>query len=560
MATGSRHTLTRLIHGVRTAAPECEPASISDGELLEAFLDRRDETAFASLVKRHGGMVLGVCQRVIGHRHDAEDAFQAVFLVLARKAGSIAPRDLVGNWLHGVAYRTALQARSRLGRHRARERQVKAMPQATATAELELQELHQVLDRELQALSEKYRVPIVLCELEGRPRREVARQLKIPEGTLSSRLAKGRALLAKRLARHDVALTAGVLTSVLAAQAASAAPAPALVASTAQAAALAIAGQSAVGVVSANVIALSQGVIKTMFLDKLKMLSVLVLGFLVGGLGAGIAGRHLSAPVQAAPADPGFLVQAKAEKRAEPEPLDGKLLLDSVVQKELRLSQSQIDRVKAISQEVDKQADGKRTESAGINKDIATRQKQIDALQWQIVELQQKINEIHAGIETERSNKLGKAAPEILSQHAVKRLREIQRQQYGLDHMLQQREMQDMLKLNDEQIKKIEAVLKERNDRFAAMPLLTTENYLGNRAAWTYGNPGIYVPQGNGLLMARPEASYALFAYGRFDHEAHNQALRKLLNVLTDTQKQILRDWIGEPYQQNSWQVLREKK
>jgi RNA polymerase sigma factor (sigma-70 family) len=127
-------------------------------------------------------MVLGVCKRVIANIHDAEDALQAVFLVLAKKAASIAQSDLVGNRLYGVAYRTALQARVRLGRRRAREIQVKDMPQPTVSSDMELHELHQALNLELNKLPDKYRVPIVLCDLEGRPRKDVAGRLKVPEG------------------------------------------------------------------------------------------------------------------------------------------------------------------------------------------------------------------------------------------------------------------------------------------------------------------------------------------------------------------------------------------
>src|SRR5579864_4983839 len=142
-------------------------------------------------------MVLGVCRRVIGNLHDAEDAFQAVFLVLAKKAGSLVPRELVGNWLYGVAYRTALQARTKLCRRRARELQVMDMPHPTVSSNFDLLDLHQALDQELCKLPDKYRVPIVLCDLESRPRKDVAGQLQIPEGTLSSRLATGRKLLAR---------------------------------------------------------------------------------------------------------------------------------------------------------------------------------------------------------------------------------------------------------------------------------------------------------------------------------------------------------------------------
>src|SRR5260221_6593076 len=167
MATRSMNRFNPLVRQVRRAALLRAPTVLSDGRLLESFLTCRDEVAFAMLVKRHGPMVLGVCRRVIGNLHDAEDAFQAVFLVLARKANSVVPRDLVGNWLHGVAYRTALQARGRLLRHRARERQVQEMPQPTVGPDLDLHELHQALDEELHGLPEKFRVAIVLCDLEG---------------------------------------------------------------------------------------------------------------------------------------------------------------------------------------------------------------------------------------------------------------------------------------------------------------------------------------------------------------------------------------------------------
>ena len=344
MAIRSTNPVNRLVQGVRRAALVRAPALLADDQLLEAFIGDHDEAAFEMLVKRHGQMVwLGVDSpsgSSACSRHDAEELPSAVFLVLARKAGSIVPRDLVANWLYGVAYRTALHARSRLGRHRARERQVRDMPHATAPPTLDLQELHQALDRELHRLAEKYRVPIVLCDLEGRSRKDVAGQLKIPEGTLSSRLAKGRELLARRLTRHGAALSAGGMASVLAEQAVTAALVPELVTSTVQAAALAAAGSSAAGVVSANVVALSQGVMKTMFLDKLKVIFVMVLGVVLGGFGVGLFGMPGPNATQAAP--PGNPLQFVQTKAAEGnnlrEPLDGKLLLDANVQKELRLS------------------------------------------------------------------------------------------------------------------------------------------------------------------------------------------------------------------------------
>src|SRR6516225_6874494 len=140
---------------------------VTDERLLESFVTRRDEAAFEALARRYGPMVLGVCRRVLGNPHDAEDAFQATFLVLVCKAASVRRREPVGSWLYGVAYRTALEAKGRLARRRVRERQVRDMPQPTAEPEEELRELLPVLDRELSRLPEYYRAAVVLCDLEG---------------------------------------------------------------------------------------------------------------------------------------------------------------------------------------------------------------------------------------------------------------------------------------------------------------------------------------------------------------------------------------------------------
>src|SRR5262245_15534171 len=233
---------------------------LGDAELLESFLTRQDEAAFGALVRRHGPMVLGVCRWVLGHAQDAEDAFQATFLVLARKAGSLGQRDLVGNWLYGVAYRTAREAKARNARRRAREKQVKDLPHPAVEPELAGPELSPTLDRELSRLPDKYRAPVVLCDLEGGSRKEVARQLNLPEGTLSSRLAAARRMLALRLARHGWAAPCAV---------ARAAVPPPLAAN-----------------VSAQAAALTEGVLQAMLLTKPKLAAVvLALGLLGAGVG-----------------------------------------------------------------------------------------------------------------------------------------------------------------------------------------------------------------------------------------------------------------------------------
>ncbi|HEY7330475.1 MAG TPA: sigma-70 family RNA polymerase sigma factor [Gemmataceae bacterium] len=254
--------------------PSCE-VERTDEELLERFVASRDAASFEVLVRRHGPMVLGVCRRVLQHPQDAEDAFQATFLVLVRKAASLCQRELLGNWLDGVAYRTALDARAAALRRRKREKQVNAMPEPEARDDPdEWRDLRPLVDRELNRLPDKYRIPIVLCDLEGKTRQDAAEALDLPVGTLSGRLTTAREMLAKRLTRHGLALSAGALGAALSPSAAPAAvPAP-LVTSTVQAA--------TAGVISSQAAALASGVVKAMLVKKLKIATVVVLTALAG--------------------------------------------------------------------------------------------------------------------------------------------------------------------------------------------------------------------------------------------------------------------------------------
>jgi RNA polymerase sigma factor (sigma-70 family) len=276
MATGQ---LIGVLHNLRRAALRHDGAGLTDAELLEAFLARRDEAAFEALVRRHGPMVLGVCQRVLRNHADAEDAFQATFLVLVRKAASVVPRSQVGNWLYGVACNTARKARAMSGKRRAKEREAGMRPRLP-TFEETGRRLQEALDEELSRLPDKYRVPIVLCELEGRPLKEAARQLGWPQGTVASRLVRGRALLGKRLARH-VAVSSGLALAVCSGLASAALP-PALVETTVRVAAHLSAGGAAARLVPAKVAALTERVLKSMLLTKLKLTAGIVLLVLLG--------------------------------------------------------------------------------------------------------------------------------------------------------------------------------------------------------------------------------------------------------------------------------------
>jgi RNA polymerase sigma factor (sigma-70 family) len=279
MASGQ---LSGVLRYLRRTTLGPDGGTMTDGQLLECFLTRRDEAAFEALVRRHGPMVLGVCRRVLHNSHDAEDAFQATFLVLVRKAASLRQRELVGNWLYGTAYRAALEARA--ARRRLQERQVSTLPEPAALDRAEVwPDLQPVLDQELSRLPDKYRVPVVFCDLEGKTRRDAARQLGIPEGTLSGRLTTARRLLAKRLARHGFALSAGALAAALSPSTASACVPPPLVVSTVKTAALSATGSAATAGVVSTTATLPLGVLKTMLLSKLRIALVCLAIGAVGG-------------------------------------------------------------------------------------------------------------------------------------------------------------------------------------------------------------------------------------------------------------------------------------
>jgi RNA polymerase sigma factor (sigma-70 family) len=279
--------MNAVIQHLRQTVLLYEGAEWTDGQLLRSYIERRDEAAFAAIVKRHGPMVWGVCCRLLRSHHDAEDAFQATFLVLVRKATAIVPRELLANWLYGVAQRTALKARALTARRQRREKQVMEMPEPAMEPDL-WDDLQPLLDQELSRLPAKYRAVIVLCDLEGRSRKEAARQLGCPEGTVASRLAVARKLLAKRLARHGLSVSGGVLAAVLSQTVVSAAVPVAVVSATIKAATLVAAGQAAAtGAVSVKVVALTEGMLKAMLLSKLKITTavLLVLATLLGGAG-----------------------------------------------------------------------------------------------------------------------------------------------------------------------------------------------------------------------------------------------------------------------------------
>jgi RNA polymerase sigma factor (sigma-70 family) len=285
-------TLADVVRDIGRAERLRSVLVLTDAQLLERFALHRDEAAFEALLYRHGPLVFGVCRRLLFDPHDAEDAFQATFLVLARKAGAVGRRALLGNWLYGVAYRVAARARKTTLRRRGRENadaDLAGVPDREPPAEPDLSPL---LHEELQRLPDKYRGPVVLCYLEGKTNEEAAAQLRWPVGTVKGRLNRARALLRSRLARRGVALTTGLL----AAQTLTAPVPAALLNGTFQAALSFAAGTAAVGgAASAPALALTKGVLQTMLLSKLKHVAAAVLSLAVFAGAGGLAYHTLAA-------------------------------------------------------------------------------------------------------------------------------------------------------------------------------------------------------------------------------------------------------------------------
>ena len=272
---------------------DCE---LTDAQLLDRFLNQREESAFTFLVQRHGPMILGVGRRVLGDAHEAEDVLQATFLILARRNRAIGGKRSIGGWLHGVAHHVALKAKAKSIAQRNREREVRTMPSARPVDELTCQELRAALYDAIASLPEKYHAPVVLCYLEGKSYDQAAQELGCPKTTLARRLTQAREILRKKLAHRGIGLTAAALATALA-DVATASPLPAILTiKTVKAAGLVLAGKSVVGCLTAGAIALAE---EAMVVAKAKLvLMVVVMGLAVGGVGWAEFGglRHSEKP------------------------------------------------------------------------------------------------------------------------------------------------------------------------------------------------------------------------------------------------------------------------
>jgi RNA polymerase sigma factor (sigma-70 family) len=373
MTARQGHLLLRFLR--RIAAPD-RAGETPDAQLLARFVGRRDEAAFAELVRRHGPVVFGVCRRLLGDTPDAEDAFQAAFLVLARRARAVSRPELLGNWLYGVAYRTALKARADAARRRVRERQVRAVDVTDPADEAARRELRQVLDDELSRLPERYRAPLVLCYLEGQTQEEAARRLGCPRKTVTTRLARACARLRGRLTRRGLALPGGAVAAALAREAPAAVPA-ALVDATTRAAALFAAGEAvAAGGVPAKAAALAKGVSNAMFVTKLKTWGFVLLAAAVIGVAAGVLAHR---PLAAEPPGPKPEGQPQPAARAADQPKEAERKTDqgklqgswAIVTAEAGGHKASEDEVKKIGLALDFAGDKVRLEQ-GDGSEVAT--------------------------------------------------------------------------------------------------------------------------------------------------------------------------------------------
>jgi RNA polymerase sigma factor (sigma-70 family) len=273
-----------LVQHLRQLCGDRPRSHLSDQDLLKSFLQSRDEAAFTALVRRHGSMAFGVCSRVLGNAHDAEDACQATFLVLARKAGSIRKRESLSSWLHGVAFRVASDLKKRRRPTHLSGAALEQAAGADALTEVTWREAAIVLDEELARLPNRYRAPLVLCYLEGLARDEAACRLGWKLSTLKGRLARGRLLMQRRLTRRGLTPAVGLLSATVAAPAAATIPSH-LAANVVKTGMLAVTGGPIM--IPSAVTSLAQGAMRSMSIAKLRLAAVVVAMTLVLTFGGG---------------------------------------------------------------------------------------------------------------------------------------------------------------------------------------------------------------------------------------------------------------------------------
>jgi RNA polymerase sigma factor (sigma-70 family) len=324
MANASLHPLLNYLR--RVCGSSAGADEIDDGQLLHRFRTGRDESAFTMIVQRYGAMVWGLCVRRLGETPEAEDAFQATFLVLVRKAASLRTPQQLGPWLYGVAYRTALKLQARRAQKAAKE-----TPMLEEAAEKKREdstwcELRPILDEEVNRLPEKYRQPVLLCYLQGMSSEEAARRLGCAKGTVFSRLSRARDLLRRRLVRRGVEVSAGALAALLADNAFLRAAPPAALSETTIRMSLMFAAGTTSSAMSASLTALVEGVVRSMFLSKVKVAVIVLVTIGLLGSGAGFVAHRTAAgqpgdkPAPAADRPPSVAQKTKEKTKEKVKP------------------------------------------------------------------------------------------------------------------------------------------------------------------------------------------------------------------------------------------------
>jgi RNA polymerase sigma factor (sigma-70 family) len=313
----ARTAFSPLLQLIRRVNPDLRGKDSPDQELLRQFLGERNQSAFEALLRRHGPMVLDVCRSVLGNEADAEDAFQATFLILAHKAGSIRKSASLASFLHGVAYRTALRARADAARRQRHEARVPKRSTTTDPDELTWREVRQAVHEELDRLPARHRAALVLCYLEGKTQDEAASHLGLPKGTLKGHLERGRARLRARLLRRG--LGAGTVLALGAWPPATRAAclSPPLVVATVKAATAVAAGGAAGAGVSPGVAALTNGMVNAMFFKKLRIAAIVFLVIAGSSAGLTLAMQVLPRPCEQ-PAPPAQGAEPSADAGARP--------------------------------------------------------------------------------------------------------------------------------------------------------------------------------------------------------------------------------------------------
>jgi RNA polymerase sigma factor (sigma-70 family) len=444
-------TLGTYLHRLKQSMAAAALAGCTDRELVERLRSDRDDGAFRAVLDRHGPMVYQVCGRVLSSQADIEDAFQATFLVLFRRGHAIRRQASLASWLHGVARRTALKLRTQSDRRRRREVRTRHADRGRLTDDTTWGELRDILDEELRRLPDTCRAPLVLCYLEGRTQDEAATQLDVSKSTLRRHLERGRLLLGRRLARRGITLGAALAARLVSDCAQGAAVPRALLVRTVESASHTATELAApVGVVSARVAALSDGVTKAMQYAKYKAVVAVLAGCL--GLGFGV---HQLGPRSAVAQD-----KAPAREAARPattpdlEPIDPNLVFDPEVQKQLRLSSNQVRRLT--------EARDKGTEAAADQgKRVADVDQRIKALQAEIERLQKERDTAHQAVHKAQTDQVRAVIPNVLSRDAVQQLRQMTLQRMRLSDVLLDAKMRARLELNDEQVKKIQEIAEK---------------------------------------------------------------------------------------------------